>query len=1062
MKISSSTALRSIAASLVAGLFLFSASAGLSAPIVQVQTYSTAGTTSFLDPFGVFNIQVETWGGGGAGGAGRKDTAAGSNTSQNGGGGGGGAYARTNSVPVTFLQGYTIIIPVAAVSGINGTTTNNAGNVNGGAVTFVGDSGVTTTAAGGTGGRNAYTTVNGTTADAGGAGGTIAASVGDVKFAGGAGAAGTTGATNYSGGGGGGAGNAGAGVGASADIAGAGGSVGGGAGGNGRAGGNTNPGVGANGTSPGGGGGGGHNQGISTRLGGTGGLGQVTLTYYLPLSWKTGDGTWDTTAPDNWLDLSNPTVSTAYTDNLTPVLFDDAAGVTGNPTVTLNSTVSPLGVTISSTSHDYTIIGSGAISGSTQLLLAPTNTRTLTLGTANTYTGATTISGGAVNLTGSLDGTAITVGGTAVLSESSTGVISGAASLAHSSTGISTLAGANHYTGVTTISAGTVNLTGSLDATAITVRGTAVLSESSTGVISGAASLTHSSTGISTLAGANHYTGATTISGGTVNLTGSLDATAITVSGTAVLSESSTGFISGGASLAHSSSGTSTLAGANTYNGTTAVNAGTLALAFGAVSSNILSSSSPLTLGGGVLQLTGTGTQTVAGLTTTASTASRILLAANETLTLGALTSAGANSALNFNTTAGGANATTSAVGTSRVVLTGQTAGTVINSGFTVTDSGGFGLATVNGSDQVIRRTTTPLLPTTGATSATDYRIDNNAGGSGAAGSSTLTTDTASQSALSITVDTTAANGVLTLGAGLTLSNNTWNFGGGSKTYQITGGTGVNSVSTDDTIAINNYNAGAVTFASPIVANGANAVVVNGTGTTVFTGSNTYTGATTISGGTLQIGGSGTLNSGVYTGAIAIAAGATLQYSSSADQTLSTGVISGSGSIIKDISGTSTLTLAGANTYTGMTTISAGILKIGNVAALGAGTGVADGTTISSGATLDLGGIGIPNANTSAERITASGTGVGGNGAIISSTAIPTPFIGVRYLTLAGATTLGFSNRWDVGSNTGAASALVGNGNALTFLGTAAAAQASLNFLGETDLGDINVNLGLK
>ena len=194
----------SIAALVTAALF--SASVCESAPVVV--TYNTAGTTSFTAPVGVFTIQVETWGGGGAGGAGRKDTATGSNTSQNGGGGGGGAYAARLAVPVGLLPFYTIVIPAAAVSGTNGTTTNNSGAVNGGDVTFTGDSGVQVKANGGSGGRNAYTTVNGTVGVGGGAGGTVALSVGDsgYVFAGGAGSSGNTGSTNVSGSGGGGAG----------------------------------------------------------------------------------------------------------------------------------------------------------------------------------------------------------------------------------------------------------------------------------------------------------------------------------------------------------------------------------------------------------------------------------------------------------------------------------------------------------------------------------------------------------------------------------------------------------------------------------------------------------------------------------------------------------------------------------------------------------------------------------------------------------------------------------------------------------------------------------------
>jgi autotransporter-associated beta strand protein len=93
--------------------------------------------------------------------------------------------------------------------------------------------------------------------------------------------------------------------------------------------------------------------------------------------------------------------------------------------------------------------------------------------------------------------------------------------------------------------------------------------------------------------------------------------------------------------------------------------------------------------------------------------------------------------------------------------------------------------------------------------------------------------------------------------------------------------------------------------------------------TLTLTGTNTYTGATTISAGTLQVGGSGSLGSGTYAGAITD--NGTLKYSSSAAQTLS-GTISGTGSLIKDTS-TSTLTLKASNSYSGGTTVSAGTLK---------------------------------------------------------------------------------------------------------------------------------------
>lgn len=110
--------------------------------------------------------------------------------------------------------------------------------------------------------------------------------------------------------------------------------------------------------------------------------------------------------------------------------------------------------------------------------------------------------------------------------------------------------------------------------------------------------------------------------------------------------------------------------------------------------------------------------------------------------------------------------------------------------------------------------------------------------------------------------------------------------------------------------------------------------------------------------------------------------------------------------------GAGTLTLSGTNTYTGLTSISAGTLIAGSNAALGASAGgAADGTSVAAGATLDVGG-----RNFGAEIVTVSGTGVGGNGAIINSGAAQIQAF--RFITLGGNTTVGGPNRWDIRSNT--------------------------------------------
>jgi autotransporter-associated beta strand protein len=73
--------------------------------------------------------------------------------------------------------------------------------------------------------------------------------------------------------------------------------------------------------------------------------------------------------------------------------------------------------------------------------------------------------------------------------------------------------------------------------------------------------------------------------------------------------------------------------------------------------------------------------------------------------------------------------------------------------------------------------------------------------------------------------------------------------------------------------------------------------------------------------------------------------------------------------------GTGTLILAGANTHTGTTTISAGVLRAGSNGALGTTAG---GTTVAAGATLELSG----NVTITGEGLTLNGNGVGSNGAL--------------------------------------------------------------------------------
>ncbi len=146
---------------------------------------------------------------------------------------------------------------------------------------------------------------------------------------------------------------------------------------------------------------------------------------------------------------------------------------------------------------------------------------------------------------------------------------------------------------------------------------------------------------------------------------------------------------------------------------------------------------------------------------------------------------------------------------------------------------------------------------------------------------------------------------------------------------------------------------------------GSGQVVKSGDKTLTLSGANSYTGGTTISGGTLVATNVEALGSGDVTD------NATLE--------LNTGgtfdnVISGSGQVVK--SGDEMLTLSGANSYTGGTTISGGTLVVSNVEALGSGD-------VTDNATLEL--------NTGGDF----DNNIGGTGSVVKS--------GDKTLTLSGA-----------------------------------------------------------
>jgi len=193
--------------------------------------------------------------------------------------------------------------------------------------------------------------------------------------------------------------------------------------------------------------------------------------------------------------------------------------------------------------------------------------------------------------------------------------------------------------------------------------------------------------------------------------------------------------------------------------------------------------------------------------------------------------------------------------------------------------------------------------------------------------------------------------------------------------------------------------ASGTTIESSVLSGGGN-LTKSGAGDLVLTNTNTFTGNTTITSGTLRINadsglgaapgsaransitiGSGTL---ALDGAITLGStrGITLTSTNATiddygNNDTYNGTITNSGSAALTKAGGGTLTLGGASTYQGATTVSTGGIEITNASALGA-SGAGNATTVSSGAVLRLsGGITVSN-----EPLTLSGLGISDGGAL--------------------------------------------------------------------------------
>ena len=601
------------------------------------------------------------------------------------------------------------------------------------------------------------------------------------------------------------------------------------------------------------------------------------------------------------------------------------------------------------------------------------NAGTLQLGAAAGMPNATvlTVNGGTLDLNGfsktvtSLSGTggAIALGAGALTvnqlaARTYAGVISGTGSLTKNGAGTLTLTGANTYSGGTTVSAGAGTLAGNATSLQGSIVNNAIVAFNQTaagtyaGAMSGTGRLTKSGAGTLTLTGANSYAGGTTVSAGTLqgnstSLQGNIAASNSAVIFDQAVAGTYAGAMSGNASLTKTGAGTLTLTGANTYTGGTRFNGGTLAVA------------SDARLGTGSLTFNGGALQTLAAFNS-----------AKAVSLLGAGT---------IDTNGFAANLTGAITGAGSLVKTG--AGTLVLTGNN-TFSGG---------------TTVSAGTLQGNTTSLRNAIVNNAA------------VIFNQTAAGTYAGAMSGAGSLTkIGAGtLTLSGANTYSGGTTVTAGTLSGNATSlegNIVNNAAVVFNQTAAG--TYAGAM--SGTGALTKSGAGTLALTGTNTYAGGTTVSAGTLQ-GTTASLQGNIVNNAAVV-------FDQAAAGTYA-GAMSGTGSLTKNNAGT--LTLTGTNTHSGGTTINAGTLAVASDVQLGTGNLAFNGGALQTTAAF-----------ASAKNVTLTGAGTIDTNGFAANFSGPIAGAGALTKTGAGTLTLTGANTY-AGGTTVSAGTLQGNAASL-------------------------------
>ncbi|MCX6856197.1 MAG: autotransporter-associated beta strand repeat-containing protein, partial [Verrucomicrobia bacterium] len=489
-----------------------------------------------------------------------------------------------------------------------------------------------------------------------------------------------------------------------------------------------------------------------------------------------------------------------------------------------------------------------------------------------------------------------------------------------------------------------------------------------TGTTNGVLTVVKDGAGTLTLSNAaNAYTGNTTISAGSLALSGNINpgatAAILTMASGTTLNQSSTGVLAGALSVVLNNA-TTTFAGTNTATGTTAFNGGSLTLDYGTNNTSKLADAAALTLGGGTINLVGgSHREQVLSTTLTAGTTTIVNRPSGTSfLALGAVTpGAGALLSLQGNDFASTTTPNTGGIlgGWATVTIAG------------VTDWGVNSGVTDGGSGSFIRQFTGPytditrLGPSTIVDDVTqNVRIING----GTAGNITLASTTnevntlkmdasdgpatidMTGSVLNIGLDSgsgiiqTAASGGLIVGAAA--NQGTLTTGGTANATAVKLGLANDSLTQD------------LTINSVIADNGTDVVSINkaGAGRVVINGTNTNTGNVTIQAGTLHVGAvTGASTTGSLGAGTAVVNNGTFVFRRTDTAAVDlAGSISGSGAVQYLSSGTSNqgqFTANNASTYTGGTLIDDARVAPSNATAFGTGL-----VTIAPGGQAFLGG----------------------------------------------------------------------------------------------------------